>query len=324
MKKGKSENWLELAQSACEDAGIECGSINLLTAWDQTFSHSSNYRNNAVFQLGNQQILKLYGPTSERQFHVERSTLQMLAKQSKVPAPRFVTAKERDHLPHYLIMSEMTGATLQDSWENLTRSEQLAIAHEIGKITAATQQLPQNSLAQVEQKLGSRNDDYIQAMQVDRLTDIESSDTLSVRQQNELRDFLFGEARELLNEPPVFTHSDLSHAHIYLAQEAGTWCVSGFIDWAEAMLGPPEWDIAFHWFWTYTWDVEAMQACLKGLYPHGQLPERFARRCFGTHLYSYSMSELWPYFEKQVQDRDSIVREMTAFFFPPNVFGSPD
>ena len=161
-------------------------------------------------------------------------------------------------------------------------------------------------------------------MQAERIAEIEATETLSARQRDALRLYLLGEALQFLDEPPVLTHSDFSHAHIYLAREAGTIMITGFIDWAEAMLGPAEWDIAFHWFWTLNQDHEAMRECLKAFYPDGRLPERFAQRCLSTHLYSYSMGELWPYFAKNVGKSESIVREMTAFFFPPDVFGSPD
>jgi hypothetical protein len=67
-----------------------------------------------------------------------------------------------------------------------------------------------------------------------------------------------------------------------------------------------------------------MRACLKTFYPDGQLPDRFARRCLSTHLYSFSMGELWPAFAQRGGASDAIVRELTAFFFPSDVFGPPE
>jgi hygromycin-B 7''-O-kinase len=318
------EQWIDLAGAACDDAGIDHGPIEIMMTWDQKFDDYDAYRNSAVFRIGGQRCLKLYGLTSERQFHVEHSVLRTLLDHTRaIPAPRFIAARARSHLPPYLIMTEIAGATVQDSWETLTRVEQLAIAREIGTITAAIHSLPQAELAEVEQQFGGRRE-YAQQMQAERMAQIEASTRLSTRQREALLHYLVEEAQHFLDEPPKVTHSDFSHAHIYLVRQTDRVKVAGLIDWAEAMLGPPEWDIAYHWFWTFSQDREAMRACLKTYYPDGQLPDGLARRCLGTHLYSFSMGELWPYFAESGGASDAIVREMTAFFFPADVFGPPD
>ncbi|MEZ4713441.1 MAG: phosphotransferase [Caldilineaceae bacterium] len=318
------QEWIELAIAACNDAGVAHGPIEIITTWDQKFPHSDVNRNNAVFRIGDQRCLKLYGPKYARQFYAERSLLQTLAEHGQaIPAPRFIAAKERSQLPPYVVMTEVAGASLQNGWDDLTRAEQLALAREIGAITAAVQRLPQADLACVEQQVGGRHA-YAKQMQAERIAQIEATANLSTRQRDALLHYLRGEALAFLDEPAYVTHSDFSHAHVYFARMAGTVKVTGFIDWAEAMLGPPEWDLAFHWFWTFSRDRAAMQECLKGYYPDGRLPERLARRCLSTHLYSFSMEELWPYFAEKVGESDAIVRDMTAFFFDPDVFGSPE
>lgn len=318
------EGWIDLAVAACDDAGIAHGPIDVLMTWDQTFSDSDAYRHSAVFRIGDHRCLKLYSPTSERRFHVERSVLQTLVNYSRaIPAPRVIAARARSHLPPYLIMTELSGSTLQASWETLTRSELLAIAREIGTITAAIHGLPQADLAAVERQFGGRHA-YATLMQAERVAQIAATTQLSPRQRDAVLDYVFGEAQAFLEEPPNVTHSDFSHAHIYIAREPSAVQVAGVLDWAEAMLGPPEWDIAYHWFWTFSQDREAMRECLKTYYPDGQLPERLARRCLNTHLYSYSMGELWPSCAEKVGKTEWIVRELTAFFFPPDVFGPPD
>ncbi len=118
--------------------------------------------------------------------------------------------------------------------------------------------------------------------------------------------------------------ASLAHNHIYLAKDSGDWQVTGIIDWGEAMLGPAEWDIAYLWFWTFSCNQAAMHECLQTLYADHPRPSRFARRCMAATLYTSSMSLLWPHFAKHTYTTESIEREMTAFFFPPDVFGPPD
>jgi len=67
-----NESWLELAIATCEQAGLTYDSIEILGTWDQ------QHRENAVYRLGAEQILKIYGPPVEWRFHTERAVLQIL------------------------------------------------------------------------------------------------------------------------------------------------------------------------------------------------------------------------------------------------------
>jgi hypothetical protein len=68
-----------------------------------------------------------------------------------------------------------------------------------------------------------------------------------------------------------------------------------------------------------------MRACLRALFSEHDPPERFARRCLAALLHTYSMSLLWPVFvAREGNSSKSIVRDMTEFFYPPDVFGPPD
>lgn len=217
-------------------------------------------------------------------------------------------------------MTELAGDSLEHLWDNLAPSELNAIARDIGNITAQLHRLPQDKLAAVEAQFGGRNA-IIKQMEAERIAEIEAMDRFSMHHKDELLGFLRGEAYELLDVPPVLTHSDLSHAHIYLTQENRQRIISGWIDWGEAMLGPPEWDIAFHWFWTFSQDRDTMRECLNAYYQDMARPDRLARRCFATHLYTFSMSEVWDYFTEPVDDSKSIVQAMVMSLFPPDVFG---
>jgi aminoglycoside phosphotransferase (APT) family kinase protein len=178
-------------------------------------------------------------------------------------------------------------------------------------------------LAAVEQQFGGRNQ-HTQVWKQQRMAEIEATETLSGKQRDHLLRFLHEEAQQHMDDHQKLTHYDLAHNHIYLSQEMGTWQVTGIIDWGEATLGPAEWDVAYLWFWTFTRDCEAMRACLQTLYADNPPPARFARRCMAATLYTSSMSLLWPDFAERGGGPELIEREMTEFFFPPEVFGSPD
>jgi aminoglycoside phosphotransferase (APT) family kinase protein len=313
--------WKEFAAAACDDAGIKQESLEIITTWDQKFEHVDLFRNNAVFRINNQYILKIVGTDALWHFNIERAVLQTLSE--AIPAPRLIASGIIENGSPFIIMSEIAGETLQNAWGELSPLELRQIAREIGAITAQLHRQPQDKLAAVEAEFGGRNESF-EEMKTDRIAEIKAMDRFSTRHKNELLEFLYGEARDFLDVPPAFTHADFSHDHIYLTREYNELRVSGLIDWGEAMLGPPEWDIAFHWFWTFSQDHDTMRECIDAYYQDAPRPDRFARRCFATHFYTYSMNEVWDYFTESVDDSESIVRAMITSLFPQEIFGAPD
>jgi aminoglycoside phosphotransferase (APT) family kinase protein len=318
-----NEQWIDYAAAACRDAGVEAGLIETITTWEQKFADNDTYRNNAVCRSGGGRCLKIYGPNSDRQFHLEQAALRTLEAHGGIPAPRLIAAGKRGEERPYLIMSEIPGISAEHCWDGLSRAEQLAVAREIGEISAAVHCLPLNDLATVEQRFGGRQEEF-EKEQVKRISEIEATAGLSIPQRDDLLCFLLGEALTLVNETPRFNHYDLSHAHIFLLREGEKVRVSGFIDWGEPMIGPVEWDILYHWFWTFSGDRRAMRECLKAYYGDTRLPERFARRCLAALFYSSSMGLLWDHFAEDAGEIKSAVPETIEAFFPAEVFGPPD
>ncbi|GEM_PF-2336148 len=323
-----NQSWLDLGMSVCDHASIQPGTVEVIRTWEKT--------QNTVYRLGDQRYLKLYHRMAERQFAVECAALQTLAA-GGIPAPRLVAAGQGADLPPYVFITAVPGASAEECWDSLSRAEQLAVARELGAVTAAYQQLPHQPLAAVEQAIGGGHAS-IQFEREQRLAEIEAAPTLPEErrtfyarfptQRDELIDFMNGEARDYFAVPLTFSHCDLSHAHLFVSNETGVWRFSGVIDWAEAMLVPPEWDLTYHWFWTFTCDQAAMKACLQAYFADSQPPARFARRCFAAILHTYAWVEIWTALRDefaQGQPRSGpLVRQMTEFLFPPAVFGPPD
>lgn len=311
------DGWIDLALATCTHAGIKHRTIEIIATWDQYAC------DNAVYRLDAQRYLKIFGPTAKRQFHIERSILRTLESYHTVPAPRIVVEGEPVQDPPYLVLSEVPGSTAEDVWENLPRSEQLAIARQLGEITAAIHRLPEQELAAVEQHFGGWHN-HVKAEQARRIPLIENTENLTRKQRDEMTRFMKVEAKELLDNSLKITHGELAHNHVYLSQVSGTWRVTGLIDWADAMLGPPVLDVAFLWFWTFSRDREAMRVCLQALYQENSPPERFARRCLAAILHTHSMPALWAEFTERGTTFNPIEHEMAEFLFPSDVFDAPD
>ena len=322
MEQKVSADWLALAAEACADAGIRWRSIAPITAMDQQFEDSTHYRNNTVLNIDTQYVLKLFGPLQQRAYHVERAVLQTLVEHGKFPASRLVAAAETVLPFPYLFMTRVDGEAPDRYWTGYSVREKLALATELGVITRQLHQLPTNELAVVEAQRGGAAQE-IALQQADRIREIEDAGRWTRGQRDQIIRFVTEEGHQFFDKPPVLTHADLSHAHIFVARQAGVPAVTGFVDWGGALVGPAEWDIAGHWFWTFSTDGPAMRRLLAAYYPDGK-PERLARRCLATLFYTFSMHLLWPEFAERIPQTDDIVREMTELYFPPEIFGSPD
>ena len=324
----KDGGWIELATTACHHAGIRPKSLELVGTWE-------NNKRNLVCQLDGQHFLKLYTRQPQRQFYIEHCALQVL-ESGDILAPRLLAAASPDGLPPYIVTTSVSGDSVEHVWNSLSRDEQLDIAHKLGAVTAAYHRLPQQQLAATEEAVGGGKMS-IAYERAQRLSEIEASPSLPddrhklyeslSPERDSLMHFISRESLEYVNASSVFSHCDLSHAHVFVSKATGIWMDSGVIDWAEAMLVPSEWDLTFHWFWTFTRDRDAMKACLKGYFNERRPPERFARRCFAAYLHTYAWVELWEALRDEfAQERrsGSLERQMTEFLFPVEVFGPPD
>ncbi|MCO5182959.1 MAG: aminoglycoside phosphotransferase family protein [Anaerolineae bacterium] len=322
MKNKVSADWLALAADACADAGIDWKKIEPIRTMEQQFEDSTAYHNNTVLRIDDRLILKLFGPTQRRAFHVEQAVLQTLADHAHFPAPRLVAAAERPDSFPYSIMTAVGGAAPDRDWTGYLDSEKLSLAAEIGSLTRKLHNLPLDELTAVEAEQGGAESE-IALEQTKRIAEIKTTSALTTMQRDRFLRFVSEEGHTFFDEPPVLTHADLSHAHIFVARREGTPQVTGFIDWGEALIGPATWDIAAHWFWSYTFDRPMMQACLAAYYPDG-LPERLARRCLATIFYTFSMQLMWPHIVAEPLVTDDPIREMTERVFAPAIFGAPD
>ena len=314
-------DWIELAAAACNHAGFRYKTLETLVTWNQ------EYCANAVYRLDNQHYLKLYGPTSHRQFHVERAVLQLLESQPEIPAPFVLTASEHFHDAPFLILSGMSGRPAEDVWDNIEPIKRIPIAKQLENIVSAIHTLPVEQLSSIESGFGDRARHVFAPQLRRRIAEIRTLGELSSPQQDRLRRFLTGEAKEVLSSPLKITHFDLAHNHIYVSQERGKWQVDGIIDWGEAVIGPPEWDIVYLWHWTFTTsaqDRDAMRACLTAYFATHSRPERLARRCLAALMYTPSMGLLWSDAVTRVNRSQDIIKDLTRYFYPPEIFGPPD
>jgi hygromycin-B 7''-O-kinase len=304
--------WIELCHAACLDAGVPCDGVRVLTTWDRGYSW------NAIYEIDSGHFVKLYGPRSMTLYRMEKTLLEMVAG-GAVSAPRIVAAGKPSDARPYLILTQMPGETAEHAWDRILRHDQLGIARELGAAVAALHATDPGILADTRALPGSLRETAPMNM-AKNCEHIEATEGLSAAEADEFTAFIRDEGAALLAETTCIVHCELTNNHIYLRQDRDRWRLSGLIDFADAMVSAPEFDIAWLWPWTFSRDAEAMRVCLDALYDGRDRPDDLARRSLAATLCSYSAEGLWDEYIPQRPGAASVA-DMTEWLFPAATFG---
>jgi hygromycin-B 7''-O-kinase len=306
--------WLELCDAACLHAGVRYTTARVIATWDRGYSW------NAVYELDGRRFLKLYGPRSMTLYRVERPLLGMIERTPGVSAPRIIAAGQADGARPYLIVTGMRGETAEHTWDAINRDEQVGIAREVGEMVAALHAMDVSVLPDTTQLPGSRRETAPMNI-AKNCEQIEATSGLPAATVDEFTEFIRGDGAAILAETTCVVHCELTNNHIYLRQEGAQWRLSGLIDFADAMVGAPEFDIAWLWPWAFSRDGEAMRVCLDAVYDGRPRPTDLPRRCLAATLSSYSAEGLWDEYISRRLHRPSVT-DMTEWLFPTATFGS--
>jgi len=307
--------WIALCHAACDDAGVTCESVRVLTTWDRGYSW------NAVYQIDSGHFVKLFGPRSMGLYRMEGELLGILAACGTVAAPTVVAAGQPAGGRPYLILTAMSGETAEHTWDDVPRDQQITIARELGTMVGALHAADAGVLADTKVLPGARRETAPLniAKNCER---IEATAAIGAACAGEFTEFIQDEGSAILAETTSLVHCELTNNHIYLRQDHGRWRLSGLIDFADATVGAPEFDVAWLWPWTFSRDKEAMRACLDALYDDRPLPDDLPRRCLAATLCSYSAEGLWDEYVvyRRTASRLSVA-DMTEWLFPVEVCG---
>ena len=197
-------------------------------------------------------VLKLFVPTWAEDARIEKLMLERLAG-TGLPAPQLEWSGEVAGWP-YLVMSRLEGRSVSHEWPGLAEDARERLAHEIGAAMARLAALPVTGLealhAPQESLLAERRARLL-ADQRERGGD----DALEM----ELSAFLAA----LPPLPPaesVLLHADLTSDNILVHEGR----LAGFIDYADAFVGPWTYELAATSCFVTQGDRRAQRALLAG------------------------------------------------------------
>jgi len=242
---------------------------------------------NLVAALGDGDVLKLFPPFLRFQWAAERCALRLLHGRVTIATPALRHEGEHDGWT-YLIMSRLTGASLDDVWPSLDEADRCGLLAQIGALIAEVQRVPPGSLVDLEPSWA------------DRLR-VQRAGCVARHRERGLPAALLADLEAYLDRtadalpagaPPVLLTGEYTPENLLVARDHGHWRIVGLIDFGDATTGPAEYDLLGPGTFLAAGDSARLRALLegRGYAPHDLTPR--LRDCLMALLLLHRHSDL--------------------------------
>ncbi|HTN88247.1 MAG TPA: aminoglycoside 3'-phosphotransferase/choline kinase family protein [Sorangium sp.] len=211
-----------------------CARHGLSTGGLSAFANGTN----VVVANDAEQIIKLFPPFLRHQFEAERLSLARFHTNIPAATPELLWQADLDGWP-YLVMSRLPGRTLEEAWPAMDGAERVAALARIGEIMRAAHALPTGGLEGID--LGW---DAFVERQIAGCEARHRRMGLPEHLVSQIPSYLES-ARPLLPRSvvPVLLTGEYTPENLLVTQTDEGWRVTGMIDFADACLGPREYDL---------------------------------------------------------------------------------
>jgi hygromycin-B 7''-O-kinase len=175
-------------------------------------------------------VIKLGPPIWSGEMAREAAALNAVAGRLPVATPTLLAYGALDRWD-YLVQTPLPGANLHALWAELPPAARAALADQHGTLMAA---LHAFSLSDIPAHL---------AFDWQAMLNRQRAECAREMQRAGVADALVQQIEAYLaatpwdNEPPVLLHGDLTHLNMLVVEQAGSWRITGLIDWGDVKLG---------------------------------------------------------------------------------------
>ncbi len=183
-------------------------------------------------------VIKLFVPLFGDDFAVERAAMRHVQGRLSISVPSIVWEGKVWGWP-YLVMSRMAGRRLGDIWDGIGRENRLALVREVGELVTTLRALPTEGLPEL-----AVDWDRVVAEQVSSCVDRQ-------REHGAPEGIVAGIPGYLTSAPPLYDEgfrpvlllADITDEHVYVSERDGRWRMTGYLDFGDAMLGHPDYEM---------------------------------------------------------------------------------
>ncbi|KTD40553.1 aminoglycoside phosphotransferase family protein [Legionella parisiensis] len=192
---------------------------------------------NIVFLYGNK-VIKIFPPFHQSQFESERLVLKHVYGKLSIKTPLLEHEGELFGWP-YLIIGKLEGTLLESLWENMEHDNKEIILRELGALIREVHALPTNGLEAIDCHWPQFLEKQIAYCVEQHRT--KGLPKVLLQQLPAYLDSIKEELPEI--KQPVLLTGEYTPMNFLVSQAKGIWHLSGLIDFGDAMLGLPEYDL---------------------------------------------------------------------------------
>lgn len=213
-----------------------CRSHNVAFENPRVFEAGSNL----VVQVNSELIVKAYFPFLRNQYEAECAVMRAVEGQLPVQTPTLRFQGELDSWP-YIGMTMVEGASLGTVWDGIEHWNRVSILQELGKLMRAFHSVPTKDLR--PHLLNDWKD--FQTKQIEGCHARHQKMLLPEHLLDQLQDYLPKSLDEIWDSKQfTLISGDFTSEHILLKQENRKWTICALIDFADCMLGQPDYDFS--------------------------------------------------------------------------------
>lgn len=231
-----------------------------------------------VFVVDKKYVVKFFGQlfNGHASFAAERDTYHLLAHDPALPVSRLVAEGVLAPDWPYLISEWRAGQSVGELRAELSQQTMAAIAAETGHMARRLHRLPLDAT----EKLRPNWDAFINRLEKQRpaCTELHAqAGHLPAHLVAQIDAFLLPSA-ELVDRraTPKLLHADLTADHILLTKEQNNWRISALIDFGDAIVGDPLFELIPAYLDLFDGDKELLQIFLQTYGLGGKLDEKQA------------------------------------------------
>ncbi len=193
---------------------------------------------NIVFAYGSKRVIKIFPPFHQDQFKSDLLVMSHLQDKLSVKTPTIEHHGAINGWP-YIIMNRLDGTLLEGLWETLDHHNKKIIIRELGALIREVHALPTQGLEAIdchwEQFISKQINECVSQHKATKLSDALLQQIPEYLQSAETR------LPKIKNT--VILTGEYTPMNFLVSQISGVWHIAGLIDFGDAMLGLPEYDL---------------------------------------------------------------------------------
>lgn len=212
---------------------------------------------NLVYAVGNERVIKVFPPCHQDQYTNDLVVMRHLDAKLSVPTPRIEFTGEFLGWP-YIVMDFLDGTLLEGLWETLPQSNKKILISELGALIKEVHSLDTDGL------IGLQNDwDHFIKQQMEGCVEQHRKNELPPALIEELPSYIKAIELPRLKKPVLLT-GEYTPMNCLVKQTDGVWHLAGLIDFGDAKIGLPQYDLLGPGAFLIQGDKDLLRAFLIG------------------------------------------------------------